>query len=145
MHKRDQETTITKVLSEGRTVTEACKKAGLTTKTFYRLYDSNERFKKEVDEAKKLGLLYNGDVGITAHLKKIHEGHWPAIKYLIEHHVSPYKENKAINTGLFEEVLRLQAELRKHEPLPSDIQETMIRALKAQGLIREKPMNPPTS
>ncbi len=145
MHKRDQETTITKVLSEGRTVTEACKKAGLTTKTFYRLYDSNQRFRKEVDEAKKLGVLYNCDVGITAHLKKVHEGHWPATRYLLEHHVSPYKENKAINTNLLEEVLRLQAELRKHEPLSPEVRETMIRALKAQGLIKNDPTNPPTS
>lgn len=145
MHKRDQETTITKVLSEGRTVTEACKKAGLTTKTFYRLYESNERFKKEVDEAKKLGVLYNCDVGITAHLKKVHEGHWPATRYLLEHHVSPYKENKAINTNLLEEVLRLQTELRKHEPLSENVKDVMLRALRAQGLVKNDPTNPSIS
>ena len=145
MHKRDQETTITKILSEGRTVTEACKKAGLAPKTFYRLYESNARFKREVDEAKKLGVLYDNDVATTAHKKNIHDGHWPAIRYYLEHHVSPYKEDKVVIANLYDEIRELRSELIKHQPLPEAHKEAMIRALKAQGLIKNDPTAPPTS
>ena len=120
-------------------MTEACKKAGLTTKTFYRLYDSNERFRKEVDEAKRFGILFNCDYVVTAGKKKISEGHWPAIKHFLDHHVTPYKEDKAVNSNLLDEIRELKLELLKHQPISESHKDLMIQALKAQGLIREPP------
>ncbi len=92
MHKRDQISVLLSTLAEGHTITAACKRAGVSRMFYDRHYKSDLAFKKQVDEVRRTGLETNNDRVVSAHMKKISDGGWPAIKYYLEHNVTPYKK-----------------------------------------------------
>lgn len=84
MHKRDQVSILIATLLEGHTVTSACKRAGVSRMFYDRHYKTDRGFRKEVDDARAAGRNTNQDLIATMYLKKVRDGHWPAIHYAMK-------------------------------------------------------------
>ena len=139
MRKKIQELKILEALREGKTITAACKRAGLSRMTYDRLYKSNLEFREAVDEAILAGKSYTDDFVMTKYMQKIGDNHWPAIRYYLDYNVIPYREDKVLQVQLVEENRSLKEELRRLQPVPENVKEIMLHALKAQGLIKDPP------
>ena len=94
MHKRDQESILISTLAEGHTITAACTRAGVSRMFYDRHYKSDRNFRKQVDEARSVGMHSNEDLVSTMHMKKVRDGHWPAIRYAIDKKTTMEKEEK---------------------------------------------------
>ncbi len=95
MHKRDQESILIKTLVEGQTIAAACKRAGISRQTHYRLYRSNVTYRKRIDAALREGREYMNDVVVASFHKQIHEGKWQPTHYYLKHNVKPYMKKDA--------------------------------------------------
>jgi predicted DNA-binding transcriptional regulator AlpA len=90
MISNEQKAKIVEVLLETPIIHHACKKAGVSRATFYRLCHSDKKFKKEVDRALQEGRWVINDVAESMLLKKINEGHFGATKYWLGHNDPRY-------------------------------------------------------
>lgn len=95
MHKHDQESLLIKTLSEGYTITAACKRAGVSRMFYNRHYKDDRKFRKEVDKALTLGKQTTDDRVASMFTKKMSDGNWQAIKYYMEHNMAPYMKKSA--------------------------------------------------
>lgn len=100
MHKHDRESLLIKTLSEGYTITAACKRAGVSRMFYNRHYKDDGEFRKKVDRAHVLGKQMNDDRVVSALMKKINDYDWRPIKYYLDHNVTPYKEKNSPSQGV---------------------------------------------
>lgn len=84
MKKSEQKSTLVNTLAEGHTITAACKRAGVSRMFYDRHYKKDIRFRQKVDDAREAGRTSNSDLIKTVYLKKVRDGHWPAIHYAIK-------------------------------------------------------------
>ena len=96
MHKRDQESLLIQTLADGYTITVACKRASVSRMFYNRHYRSDIAFRKKVDDTRLIGKQTNDDRVLSAFMKKINDGHWPAIRYYLQHNMAQYMDKGSV-------------------------------------------------
>ena len=84
MHKQESKSVLIESLTDGHTITAACKRAGVSRMFYDRHYKTDTDFRKQVDAAKEEGRKTNEDLILTMHMKKIRDGHWQALQYALK-------------------------------------------------------------
>lgn len=82
---------VLSALGEMRIVTHACKKAGVSTSSFYRWVQEDEAFEVKCEEAIKEGTNKICDVAEAVLIGKIQKGDASIAKYWLEKHREDYK------------------------------------------------------
>jgi hypothetical protein len=82
---------VLSALGEMRIVTHACKKAGVSTSSFYRWVHEDETFEVKCEEAIKEGTNKICDVAEAVLIGKIQKGDASIAKYWLEKHRDDYK------------------------------------------------------
>lgn len=72
-------------LKETGIISIACNKAGISRNTFYRWIKDDYEFSKEAELALEEGNYHIDDLAKNKHIELIKNGHWPAIKYRLDH------------------------------------------------------------
>lgn len=128
-------------------ILHACRKAGIDASTFHRRRQNDKAFAKLVDAAMTIGRTNISDIGESALMRKVQEGDFGAIKYLLSHNSERYKakqqdtfkylfdhrSNKAEKTPqvTFEDVIDQMAQDKKERDAreENDRREKMRRSL----------------
>ena len=84
MRKRQIKSLLVSTLEDGHTITAACKRAGVSRMLYYRYRKDDLDFRRSVDEAIQQGRTTNDDLITTMYLKKVRDGHWPALHYAMK-------------------------------------------------------------
>ena len=72
-------------------ILHACRKAGIDASTLHRQRKKDKKFAKQFDEAMEIGRANISDIGESALMRKVQEGDFGAIKYLLGHNSERYK------------------------------------------------------
>ncbi len=83
-------------LTESPWISSASKKSGISRATVYRWMKDIPDFKRAVENAIKMGNSKIGEMAEMGLVKKINEGHFPAIKYYLDHTNSKYIPKRSI-------------------------------------------------
>lgn len=75
----------------------ACKQAGISRATYYRLRDKNADFRKMTDEAIAEGILLINDMGEAQIISLIKDKNWPAISFWLKHHHPSYTDKVEVS------------------------------------------------
>lgn len=78
-------------LEDMRIVTHACKKAGVSTSTFYRWRKEDIAFDEACDDAIEVGTNLINDMAESVIVSKIQKSDFKASTYWLEHHKDEYK------------------------------------------------------
>lgn len=78
-------------LEDMRIATHACKKAGVSTSTFYRWRKEDTAFDEACDEAIEVGTNLINDMAESVLVSKIRQSDFRASIYWLEHHRDTYK------------------------------------------------------
>lgn len=87
-------TEVIKCLKKNGIVQIACQQAGISRATFYRWLENNEKFKQEVDKAKKEGFDVVNDLTESQLIKAIKEGNITAVFYRLNHCHPAYSDKR---------------------------------------------------
>jgi len=88
--KHLKEVLILDELTKTPNVSMACAKVGISRQTFYR-WMKDRSFRQLAFQAMCYGERYVNDMAESAAMKKMQEGHWPAIKYRLDKKSSKYQ------------------------------------------------------
>ncbi len=72
-------------------ILHACRKAGIDPSTFHRQRKKSKKFSQQVEESMEIGRANMSDIGESALLRKVQEGEFAAIKYMLVHNSERYK------------------------------------------------------
>src|SRR6266481_7285936 len=109
-NEQDKESFL-EILANTPFINHACKKAGISRATVYRLIKDDYRFKQKVNRALKSGRVNLVEVAETVLVKKIQAGEFGPIKFFLSHNSKRYQNNSDIE----------EAELEKEEKSSSFI------------------------
>ncbi len=101
----------------------ACRNAGISRSSFYRLMSSSRRFEKQAKTARQIGIHSNNDSAESVIIKGIRENKTDCAKYYLEHNHPTYKKKdrsnehiiRAEDSGLAGMMKRLLKKQRKEK------------------------------
>ncbi|MBU0531046.1 MAG: hypothetical protein ABIG32_03655 [Candidatus Uhrbacteria bacterium] len=88
-----QKVLILEELEKSGIVTHACKKAGASSRSYYRWKRDDIEFAEKAAEAMKIGINIQNDVAESQLLRLVHCGDFKSIKYLMDRRHSGFNAN----------------------------------------------------
>lgn len=95
---KKQKEKVLSALKEVRIVTYACKKAGVSTTSFYRWRKDDAIFDKNCEDARMEGTNLICDMAESVLVNKIRKGDVKTSIYVLEHHRDEYKPRTRISS-----------------------------------------------
>lgn len=90
MRKDGDKSILLRELGQNHVVSMACKKAGISRATYYRWYESNADFRKEVDRARRIGRKNICDALEAKLISNASSGNHKSIAYFLSHNSKRY-------------------------------------------------------
>jgi hypothetical protein len=84
-------------LSKTPIIEIACKQAGVSRATYYRMRNKSTDFRKAADSAIAEGILLINDIGEAQVISLIKDKNWPAISFWLKHHHSSYTDKLEVS------------------------------------------------
>jgi hypothetical protein len=109
---------VTEALGEMPIILVACKRAGVSTATYYRWRSEDKQFRRESEDALERGFMYINDMSESQLISLIREKKMPAITLWLKHHHPRYGSHA-----------KPYVPIAEAEDLTDDEQRVMLEAL----------------
>lgn len=139
----DDKSRLLQILTEVPLLGPACKKAGISRATVYRLMASNQDFRLAVERAQKEGRENLVDRAEGTLIQKMNEKSFPATKYYLEHNSDRYRPTRLPYPApsITPEMLALYTQfhefMKRNQPMPREQWEDIQRVMRINKWVDE--------
>lgn len=141
----DDRNKIIHILSENPSIGYACKKVGIARATHYRWMKDNPDYKVHVTRALREGRLQWSENAEAVLMKQVQNGNMRAVTFFLTHNDPRYIPKRTLYVESLDEKERREYEEIRHitaRPLPKEIRDPIMKALRNYGIIREPKKEP---
>ena len=98
MYSRHVKKEIVAALVETPFIFRVCKKFGVARSTFYKWLKDDKKFAEDVTVALREGKRSMNELAISSLVKRVSDGHFPAIRYFLQHNHGDYRMPERVNS-----------------------------------------------
>ncbi|MEN9649107.1 MAG: hypothetical protein RL094_74 [Candidatus Parcubacteria bacterium] len=117
MYSRHVKKEIVAALTETPFIYRVCKKFGVARSTFYKWLKDDKNFSSDVVIALREGKRSMNELALSSLVKRVSDGHFPAIRYFLQHNHGDYRPPEKVNSVAMWNA-RMSALRKKKEEAP---------------------------